>query len=252
MLDQFFDGDSLYALREAVAAHASQAGLAEGRVGDLVLAVHELAVNAVWHGSGRGRLRVWKSEDSLRFEVSDDGAASSPGSADAGSEPADTPAWAIEPGHGLWLVHQLADQASLRSGPSGTVVVISFTRKPPGRPPPFELARQARDGCTILLVAGELDLGSAGQFRGAVDELAGADPAPRLVLDLSGLSGWDSAGLAALITAQERVDARPPARMVVAGLPAHLLQRLRDAGLDDGFTWASTVAEALRMLGRTT
>jgi hypothetical protein len=55
-----------------------------------------------------------------------------------------------------------------------------------------------------------------------------------------------------LITAQERVDARPPARMVVAGLPAQLLLRLRDAGLDGGFTWASTAAEATEILGRTT
>jgi Histidine kinase-like ATPase domain len=58
VLDQGFDNDSLYALREAVAAHAMQAGLAEGRVGDLVLAVHELASNAIRHGGGRGRLRA--------------------------------------------------------------------------------------------------------------------------------------------------------------------------------------------------
>ena len=55
LLDQAFDNDSLYALREAVAAHGSQAGLAEGRVGNLVLAVHELASNAVRHGVGRGQ-----------------------------------------------------------------------------------------------------------------------------------------------------------------------------------------------------
>jgi anti-anti-sigma factor len=249
VLEQSFDGNSLYALREAVAAHASQAGLPEGRVGDLVLAVHELAVNAVWHGAGRGRLRVWKTEDSLRCEVSDEGTASTarPG---AGSGPADTPAWTIEPDHGLWLVRQLMDQASLRSGPAGTLAVVSLTLGRPG-PPPLRLVQQARDGCTVVSVTGQLDLGSAGQLRSAVEELAAAAPALRLILDLSGLSGWDSVGLATLITAQERVDARPQARMVVAGLPGHLLQRLRDAGLDGGFTWASTAAEAVGMLGRT-
>lgn len=36
ILDQVFDGDSLYALRAAVAAHASQAGMPDGRVRDLV------------------------------------------------------------------------------------------------------------------------------------------------------------------------------------------------------------------------
>ena len=252
VLEQFFDGDSLYALRAAVAAHASQAGLPEGRIGDLVLAVHELAVNAVWHGAGRGRLRVWKTGDSMRFEVSDDGAESTLGSDDAAGGPPGVPPWTIDPGHGLWLVRQLADRASLRSGPPGTVAVISFTLEPPGGLPLFRLAQQIRDGCTVVSVTGQLDLGSAGQLRSAVDELAETDPALRLVLDLSGLSGWDSVGLATLITAQERVDARPPSRMVVAGLPAHLLQRLRDAGLHGGFTWASTAAEATGMLGRTT
>src|SRR5580704_16283973 len=50
ILDQAFDEDSLYALRAAVAAHATQAGLAPGRADDLVIAVHELAANAVRHG----------------------------------------------------------------------------------------------------------------------------------------------------------------------------------------------------------
>jgi anti-anti-sigma factor len=139
----------------------------------------------------------------------------------------------------------------VRTGPSGTRVVVRFTLEPPGRVPPFRLARQARDGCTIVTVTGQLDLESAGQLRSAVNELAETEPAPRLVLDLSGLSGWDSVGLAALITAQERVDAQPGARMVVAGLSARLLRRLRDAGLDGGFTWADTVGEALEILGRT-
>ena len=74
----------------------------------------------------------------------------------------------------------------------------------------------------------------------------------RLVLDLSGLSGWDSVGLAGLITAQERIDAHPGARMVVASLPGHLRRRLRGVGLDGEFTWASTPAEALTILSRAT
>ena len=59
-----------------------------------------------------------------------------------------------EYGHGLWLIRQVADQASVRSGPGGTVAVVSFALGPPGRLPPFRLARQARDGCTILAAAG--------------------------------------------------------------------------------------------------
>jgi anti-sigma regulatory factor (Ser/Thr protein kinase) len=115
-LDQAFDGDSLYALRAAVAAHGSQAGLSEGRTRDLVLAVHELAANAVRHGAGQGRLRLWAAHDAVRCEVTDEGA---PGEADAAL-------WRAEPGHGLWLVRRIADSASVRSGASGTVAAVIF------------------------------------------------------------------------------------------------------------------------------
>src|ERR1700677_717896 len=58
-LEQDFDGTSLYALRAAFAAHAAEAGLAPERVYDAVAAAHELAANAVRHGSGHGYLRLW-------------------------------------------------------------------------------------------------------------------------------------------------------------------------------------------------
>lgn len=120
-LDQAFDGDSLYALRAAVAAHGSQAGLSAGRTRDLVLAVHELAANAVRHGAGQGRLRLWAAHDAVRCEVTDEGA---PGDPD-GTDPA---LWRAEPGHGLWLVHRIADSASVQSGASGTVAAVIFRR----------------------------------------------------------------------------------------------------------------------------
>jgi anti-sigma regulatory factor (Ser/Thr protein kinase) len=127
VLDQFFDADSLYALRAAVAAHGAQAGLAEGRLGDLVLAVHELAANAVRHGAGRGRLRIWTAGGVLRCEVTDNGPPRTNGPDDA----RDPARWNIEPGHGLWVVRQVADQTSLHGGPSGAVVAVSFALGPP-------------------------------------------------------------------------------------------------------------------------
>jgi anti-sigma regulatory factor (Ser/Thr protein kinase) len=117
-LDQVFDGDSLYALRAAVAAHGSQAGLSEARTRDLVLAVHELAANAVRHGAGQGRLRLWAAQDVVRCEVTDEG---TPGEPDAAR-------WQAEPGHGLWLVRRIADSASVQSGASGTVAAVMFRR----------------------------------------------------------------------------------------------------------------------------
>jgi anti-anti-sigma factor len=245
VLDQAFDADSLYTLRAAVAAHASQAGMPEGRVGDLVLAVHELAANAVWHGAGHGRLRFWKSADAVVCEVSDDGAAGGdPG--DRG--PADVAGWSIEFGHGLWLVRQIADQASIRTGTDGTVAVVSFALGPAGQRPPFHLDWQDRDGCTILSVTGQLDKSSAGQFVSAALHLAQATPTLRLLVDLSGLTWWDSVGLAALITVQEQLQAHPGARMALAGPPGRLLQRLRDADPRGQLTVARTTAEAARLL----
>jgi anti-anti-sigma factor len=247
VLDQVFDGDSLYALRAAVAAHGLQAGLAEGRVGDLVLAVHELAANAVRHGAGCGRLRIWNTGGVLRCEVTDDGPPQAAGAgADTGSRNAAT--WRIEPGHGLWLIRQVADQTSVQADASRTVAAVSFALGPPGALPPFHLAQRLRDGCAVLSVTGELDLDSAGQFTSAVDELVKTAPRLRLVLDLSGLTSWDSSGLAALIVARQWVSARPGARMVVAGLPGYLVQRLRATGLDGQYILAGTVADAVGML----
>jgi anti-sigma regulatory factor (Ser/Thr protein kinase) len=132
-LDQEFDSGSLYALRAAVQAHAGQAGLSEDRASDVVLAVHELAANAITHGAGRGRLRLWAVDGTLSCEIVDGGP---PGN--AGSPQTAAP-WPVTDGHGLWLIRQVADRLDLRSGPHGTRAVITFTLPPDGSGP--ELTR---------------------------------------------------------------------------------------------------------------
>ena len=110
-----------------------------------------------------------------RCEVTDDGA---PKAADGGAETGsrDAALWPIEPGHGLWLTRQVADQASVQAGPSGTVAAVSFAPGPPGKLTPFRLDQRFRDGCAVVSVTGELDLGSAGQFASAVGEPDRGDP----------------------------------------------------------------------------
>jgi anti-anti-sigma factor len=239
VIDQGFDAGALYAVREAVAAHAAQAGLAEGRAADAVLAVHELAANVVRHGAGHGRLRVWNTGIALRCEVADGGI---PGD---GAEPGPDPAlWPVEHGHGLWLIRQVADQASLETGPLGTVAIVSFALGPDGPLAPFGLNRGAQDGCAIVTVTGQLDLGSAGSLTTMVTSLL-PDGGLRLVLDLAGLTGWDTSGLAALMTVQQWIDADPAAAMILAGVPGSLAERLHDAGLADRFTMARTLRDAL-------
>jgi len=104
---------------------------------DVVLAVHELAANAIRHGGGAGRLRVWNRAGSLQCQVDDgDG---SPGSGEqeadrreiaaAGSNIAHhtlVNSLPCEPGHGLWVVQRLADRMQSLSGSGGTSVMILF------------------------------------------------------------------------------------------------------------------------------
>ena len=123
-LDQAFDRDSLYALRAAVGAHAAAAGLAAHRVYDVVAAAHELAANAVVHGAGTGRLRLWTDGQSLYCQVSDDGQAGAAG----GNDPAGSAApWPAEHGHGLWLVGQVATHIRIGHGPAGTTATVRFS-----------------------------------------------------------------------------------------------------------------------------
>jgi len=120
VLDQEFDSGNLYALRAAVHAHADQAGLSEDRASEVVLAVHELAANAIAHGAGHGHFRMWDLASTLSCEIADGG---TPGTTDS-SETADP--WPTVDGHGLWLVRQVADHLDLRSGPRGTRAVVTF------------------------------------------------------------------------------------------------------------------------------
>ena len=79
LLDMFFTAADLARLRRCLTDTARLAGLAEPRRGEFVLAVHEVTGNAVQHGGGRGRTRLWYADGALRCRVTDDG----PGFTDA-------------------------------------------------------------------------------------------------------------------------------------------------------------------------
>jgi anti-sigma regulatory factor (Ser/Thr protein kinase) len=136
-LDQAFDAGSLYALRAAVAAHAAAAGLGKPQVYDVTAVAHELAANAVVHGAGHGRLRLWADAAFLYCQVSDDGrdglADHAPARDGTGSARDNTAAsgggaapWPAEHGHGLWLVRQVAEHVGIGHGPSGTTATARF------------------------------------------------------------------------------------------------------------------------------
>jgi anti-sigma regulatory factor (Ser/Thr protein kinase) len=62
LLDMFFTAADLARLRRCLTDTARLAGLAEPRRGEFVLAVHEVTGNAVQHGGGRGRARLWYAD----------------------------------------------------------------------------------------------------------------------------------------------------------------------------------------------
>lgn len=123
-LDEAFDVNSLHELRKAVLAEAAAVGMSGDRASIVVLAVHELAANAVRHGGGAGRARMWVVAGELYCQVSDPGPASSDG--DAGVGVGGTLPWAVRPGHGLWLVRNAADHFSIASTLAGSNVTAVF------------------------------------------------------------------------------------------------------------------------------
>jgi anti-sigma regulatory factor (Ser/Thr protein kinase) len=140
ILDLAFDSDTLHALRAEVRSYARGAGLPDGRAGDVVLAVHELAANAVRYGAGSGRLRIWNLAGTLHCQVDDGGPLASsdpagPRARSAGSEAAEMGSASGRavmnsrrptPGHGLWVARQVADQMQVLSDPDGTRARVTF------------------------------------------------------------------------------------------------------------------------------
>jgi anti-sigma regulatory factor (Ser/Thr protein kinase) len=117
-----FRAETLAALRTFVAERAVRAGIGRERLGDVVLAVHELAANTVRHAGGAGVLRTWEEGDALICEVRDDGRIEEPL---AGRE---RPTPGQVGGYGLWVVNQLCELVQLRSFPSGNVVRLHIAR----------------------------------------------------------------------------------------------------------------------------
>lgn len=113
-----FGGDDYARVRADIGAHASSAGLSAERTEDLVLAVHEVAVNSVRHGRGVSELRIWEEDHSLVCEVRGAGRIADPL---VGRRP---PPWEDDHGRGLWMANQLCDLVQVRSGRTGTTVRI--------------------------------------------------------------------------------------------------------------------------------
>jgi len=136
LLDVVFGWADFARLRRQVAAQCAAAGLTGTRLDDFVLAVHEIAANAIVHAGAGGRLILRRAASGLRCLVADTipkGTVSCPAprSADmreiaaaVGAEAEPGEPIGADCGRGLWLAATLADELSITSGPDSTIVSL--------------------------------------------------------------------------------------------------------------------------------
>jgi anti-sigma regulatory factor (Ser/Thr protein kinase) len=117
-----FRAEDLYRIRATVSDWATSAGLRPDRAQDLVLAISELATNAVRHGEGGGTLQLWTRPGRIVCQVHDRGGRIRDPLAGRRAPMLDAAG-----GLGLWTVNQLCDLVEVRTGETGTTVRIHAT-----------------------------------------------------------------------------------------------------------------------------
>ena len=121
-----FDRHSLSTLRREVGRCGRADGLDDRTLSNFVLAVNEIATNAVRYAGGRGQLALWCEHPWLWCEVVDDGPGIPQGHLDQSH-------WRRKGhvgGHGLWLARQICDRFEIETGQlTGTRVLMAY--RPP-------------------------------------------------------------------------------------------------------------------------
>jgi anti-sigma regulatory factor (Ser/Thr protein kinase) len=107
------------AARELVHEAGRMHGLDGERLAEVRLVAQELAVNTLTHSPGRGILEVWTADDHLVVQVQDGGRITDPL---VGRRAPEAP----HVGHGLFVVHQLADLVRIHRESTGTIVRAYF------------------------------------------------------------------------------------------------------------------------------
>ena len=118
-----FDASTLSQTRQQVSRAAGQCGMPGAQIDDFAIAVNEIMTNAVRHGGGCGRIRLWRTTAGLGCEISDAGPGGPPERFNGHRLPPTT----ATGGRGLWLARHLCDTFGVDSGGTGTTVRMTMT-----------------------------------------------------------------------------------------------------------------------------
>ncbi|WP_329430337.1 STAS domain-containing protein [Streptosporangium sp. NBC_01495] len=102
--------------------------------------------------------------------------------------------------------------------------------------------------CSVLEVGGHLDFITAPTLTGRIEAVWELSEGPRLVLEVSQLTFYDSTALAVLAHTRQRIHATATGRLVFVGLPTGLRQLLRRTGLLSRFELRDSVDHAVAEL----
>jgi serine/threonine-protein kinase RsbW len=122
MNEMKFTAEQLPSVRRFTEVHARRYKVDEGLVGDLVIAVNEIATNAVRHGSPHAELSMWTEDGRVIAEIHDSGTWT-PADAPGGSPPP----LEAEGGMGIWVARQICSAVNIMTGINGTVVRLELS-----------------------------------------------------------------------------------------------------------------------------
>ncbi|OLT14450.1 hypothetical protein BJF78_18975 [Pseudonocardia sp. CNS-139] len=116
-----FSAWQLHEVRRAVEAALRPADYGHERAEDIVLAVNEVATNAVEHGTPEARLSLWTGPDGLTCEIDDGGTLRDPLPGLQAPHPAEAR------GRGVWIARQVCDSLHVWADGRGTHVRMRAT-----------------------------------------------------------------------------------------------------------------------------
>ena len=106
-------------VRRVAHRFGERAGLPPDRLEHLTITVHELAVNTILHGGGVGLMSIWAADHHVVVQIDDGGHIADPLVGRRPPEPS-------EVGHGLAVVHHVADLVRVNRTAEGTTVRAWF------------------------------------------------------------------------------------------------------------------------------